>query len=110
MGNMERRRAIAVSMIAMASVVLVGILTLMPTHWTSAIVIAYNMGYISGEAASVDLAGLGISAVAIVGILSAVPASALSSIAATALVTESILAWMGPYSLLIMGAIVGIAA
>ena len=76
----------------------------------SSIVVAYSEGWISFQSAVVGLSALGITSGAAIAILSNVTVgSVLGTAAATALVDTTLLAWMGPWALLLLAAIIGIA-
>jgi len=76
----------------------------------SSIVVAYSEGWISFQSAAVSLSALGISSGAAIAILSNVTVgSVLGTAAATALVDTTLLAWMGPWALVFLAAIVAIA-
>ncbi len=76
----------------------------------SSIVVAYSEGWISFKSAAIGLSALGISSGAAISILSNVTVGdVLGEAAAAALIDETILAWMGPWSLVLLGSIIAIA-
>ena len=76
----------------------------------SSIVVAYSEGWISFQSAAVGLSALGISSGAAIAILSNITVgSVLGSAAAAALVDTTIIAWMGPWALVLLAAIITVA-
>jgi hypothetical protein len=103
----KNRRTFAFSIIAMASVALLGILSWLPTFWSSAIVILYSEGAITFEAATVDLAALlGSSSLAVALLSEVTVGDVLGAAAATALVDTTLLAWLGPWALVVLAAVI----
>lgn len=76
----------------------------------SAIVVAYSEGWISHSSAQLSLETLFGSSLLATAILSQVTVgSVLGDAAAAALVETSLLAWMGPWALLFLAAVIGTA-
>ena len=76
----------------------------------SSIVVAYSEGWISHSSAQLSLETLFGSSLLATAILSQVTVgSVLGDAAAAALVETSLLAWMGPWALLFLAAVIGTA-
>ncbi len=99
---------IALAMAALSLVLIAQFLGFNP--FGSAIVVAYSKGWISFHSAELSLATLfGSSGIATAILSQVTVGSILGDAAAAALVDTSLLAWMGPWALVFLAAVIGTA-
>ena len=99
---------IALGMAALTLVLIAHFLGYNP--FGSAIVVAYSEGWISFQSAELSLATLfGSSGIATAILSQVTVGSILGDAAAVALVDTTLLAWMGPWALVFLAAVIGTA-